>query len=562
MNTWYILYHLMRADFLERVRRYSFLITLGVTILVGFAFVPPYEARYATGFLFCLMPPQERRCVMYARGVYNSAWIGTVVAFMVINFLSLIGFYLIKNAIERDRGTGVGQIIAATPLSKSLYIFGKWLSNLGVLVLMVAVLAVSALFLQLWRGEAMHMDMPVLLTPFLLMALPVITVTASLAILFEVIPWLQGGMGNIAYFLLWIMMLTTSLGQNLLGYTSLYPTIERDFQAIFPEYRVFSSTGINPVKGDLILIHWGGIHWTSNLIVERLAWIGVAVGIVLAAAFFLCLSDPERNLSQHIEIPLTQRYLAQLHELYNHFFLQKVTLPFTRTSDRSAFYPDKVLSPISSTLPSHCYFGRVVLAELRLMLKGQPWWWWMIGLGMLAISWVLQGRSAYTEQVFPLIGIWPILVWSSMGVRESRYQMQQLIFSAAHSLRRQFSAVWLAGFCVSIATWSGVAFHHLISGNWGGLLVWGAGVLFIPSLALALGAWSGSSKPFEVIYTILWYCGPVSGLSALDFMSITNASNPTGKFLVYMGCVLILLGLAILGRWQQVQGSFQMRNYQ
>ncbi|MFZ2096923.1 MAG: hypothetical protein WAV05_09815 [Anaerolineales bacterium] len=553
MNTWYILYHLMRADFLERVRRYSFLITLAMTILVGFAFVPPYDARYATGFLFCLMPPQERRCVMYARGVYNSAWIGTVVAFMVINFLSLIGFYLIKNAIESDRGTGVGQIITATPLSKSLYIFGKWLSNLGVLVLMVAVLAVSALFMQLWRGEAIHIDMPVLLTPFLLMVLPVITFTASLAILFEVIPWLQGGMGNIAYFFLWIMMLTTSLGQNLLGYTSLYPTIERDFQAIFPEYRVFSSTGINPVKGDLILIHWGGMHWTSNLIVERLAWIGVAVGVVLAAAFFLRMSDPERNLLHHTEIPATQRYLAQLHELYNHFFLQKVTLPFTRTSDRPAFYPDKVLSPISATLPFHCYFERVVFAELRLMLKGQPWWWWMIGLGMLVVSWVLQGRLALPQHVLPLIGIWPILVWSSMGVRESRYQMQQLIFSAAHSLRRQFSAVWLAGLCVSIATWSGVAFHHLISGNWRGLLVWGAGVLFIPSLALALGAWSGSSKPFEVIYTIIWYCGPVSGLSALDFVSITNASNSIEKFLAYSGCVLVLLGLAILGRRQQLR---------
>jgi hypothetical protein len=553
MNTWYILFHLIRADFLERVRRYSFLITLGMTILVGFTFLPPYDARYATGFLFCLMPPLEHRCMMYARGVYNSAWIGTVVAFMVMNFLSLIGFYLIKNAIQRDRDTGVGQIMAATPLSKSLYIFGKWFSNFVVLVLMVAALAVSALIMQLWRGEEMYIDLPALLTPFLLMALPVITVTAALAILFEVIPWLQGGMGNIAYFFLWIMMLTTSPGQNLLGYTSLYPTIERDFQAIFPEYRVFSSTGINPVKGELILIHWGGIHWTSNLIVERLAWIGVAAGIVLAAVFFIRLLDLERNLLHHTEIPATQRYLTQLRELYNHFFLQKVTSPFTRTSDRPAFYPDKVLSPISSTLPSHCYFGRVVLGELHLMLKGQPWWWWMIGLGMLAISWVMQGRSAHTEQVFPLIGIWPILVWSFMGLRESRYQMQQLIFSAAHSLRRQFSAVWLAGLCVSIATWSCVAFHHLIYGNWGGLLMWGAGVLFIPSLALALGTWSGSSKPFEVIYTVLWYCGPVSGLSAPDFMSITNASNPTGKFLVYLGCVLVLLGLAILGRRQQLR---------
>jgi hypothetical protein len=31
------------------------------------------------------------------------------------------------------------------------------------------------------------------------------------------------------------------------------------------------------------------------------------------------------------------------------------------------------------------------------------------------------------------------------------------------------------------------------------MLAWTAGVFFIPSLALALGVWSGSSKLFEVV---------------------------------------------------------------
>ena len=38
-----------------------------------------------------------------------------------------------------------------------------------------------------------------------------------------------------------------------------------------------------------------------------------------------------------------------------------------------------------------------------------------------------------------------------------------------------------------------------ICGDWRGLLAWLTGALFIPTLALALGVWSGSSKLFEIV---------------------------------------------------------------
>ncbi|MBM3134663.1 MAG: hypothetical protein FJZ89_05115, partial [Chloroflexi bacterium] len=107
------IYHLVRADFLERVRRYSFLITIGVTVFAAYSFVPPADALYATMDLGGY------------RGVYNSAWIGATVALVTTLFLALAGFYLVKNAVERDLQTGVGQIIATTPLRKPLYTLGK-----------------------------------------------------------------------------------------------------------------------------------------------------------------------------------------------------------------------------------------------------------------------------------------------------------------------------------------------------------------------------------------------------------------------------------------------------
>ena len=96
-----VLWHLMRADFLERLRRYSFLVILAATVWLGYL--------VGTGKLGIW--------VGNARGVFNSAWIGTTMAMVINTFLSLAGFYVVKGSVDRDRQTGVGQILATTPIT-------------------------------------------------------------------------------------------------------------------------------------------------------------------------------------------------------------------------------------------------------------------------------------------------------------------------------------------------------------------------------------------------------------------------------------------------------------
>ncbi len=98
-----VLYHVARADLLERVRGYRFLIVLGLAIVAAFLFVPADEASYVTLDLDGY------------RGVYDSAWIGAMVGLMSSLYLALVAFYAIKGSISRDVDTGVGQIIASTP---------------------------------------------------------------------------------------------------------------------------------------------------------------------------------------------------------------------------------------------------------------------------------------------------------------------------------------------------------------------------------------------------------------------------------------------------------------
>jgi hypothetical protein len=46
------------------------------------------------------------------RGLYNSAWIGALMAVCCSIFFSLAGFYVVKNSVQRDVDTRVGQILA------------------------------------------------------------------------------------------------------------------------------------------------------------------------------------------------------------------------------------------------------------------------------------------------------------------------------------------------------------------------------------------------------------------------------------------------------------------
>ena len=167
------------------------------------------------------------------------------------------------------------------------------------------------------------------------------------------------------------------------------------------------------------------------------------------------------------------------------------------------------LTPLSSR--GHNRFARLVLSELALMIKGLRWWWYVVAAGLLVAEFVSPTAEARAG-VLLAAWIWPVLVWSQMGCRESRYATQSLIFSAERVVYRQLAAVWMAGVIVALLTGAGTGIRLLLSGDWRSAIGWFAATLFIPSLALALGAWSGSSKFFEALYTVWWYVGPLHHL--------------------------------------------------
>lgn len=556
MTSLHVIYHLVRADFLERVRRYSFLITLGLTIVAGYFFVPATGADYVTLDLDGY------------RGVYNSAWVGGLVALLTTLFLWYFGFYLVKNAVERDQRTGVGEIIAATPLGKPFYTLGKWLSNFATLAAMVGVLALAALAMQLIRGEEMRIKLWPLFSPFLFIALPTMAVVAAVALLFETIPGLRGGFGNVVYFFLAtsVFDLPDRTGADVLGITVLRSSITAALSPGFPDYtgsfgvgfaplgRVrtpfiqwLENFGYTPFGRELQTFRWEGIAWTPDILLERLAWVGFASGIALIAALFFNRFDPAGGLFSRLALraPSAGRVSTG-----------GGRKPLRPNGEPATIPRAEVLlpAPIHLTRPATApmRFRQVLLAELRLMLKEHRPWWYAVSAGLI-VAGLLSSTDVARRFILPVAWIWPLLIWSAMGTREARHQTGQLVFVAPHPLRRQLPATWLAGVIVAALAGSGVAVRLVLTGDWGSLLAWMVGALFIPSLALALGCWSSSSKLFEVVYTVLWYIGPLNRVPLLDFMGVSSESVAPGVPLGYLGLTITLLGLAIIGRQRQLQ---------
>lgn len=522
-----VLYHLLRADFLERVRRYSFLLTLGLAVYLGYV----------------VSVGQLKLWVDGARGVYNSAWVGVLMALVCNTFLSLAGFYVVKGSVERDRRTGVGQILATTPMTKPLYALGKMVSNLAVLLAMVAVLGGMSVVAQLVAGEETRIEPLKLLAPILVFCVPVMALVAAFAVLFETVPGLRGGLGNVAWFFVWTgglmpFSVLNQSGRDLLGLGAVSSALYRETAARYGVIKhSFVLGGISDESARKVF-PWDGMDWTAEVLLSRLIWIAAALGVALLAALLFDRFDPSRGLG-HTRGQRGQRKskAAEISEAS-----QDLAVP--------APVPAFHLKPLPAGARRFHFFG-LLRAELRLLFQGQRWWWYAGAAGLLIASFAAP-LEGVRRVVLPLAWIWPILLWSALGTREARHGTDGLVFSAAHPLGRQLPAAWLSGVVLAMVTGGAAALRFALAGDWTGVGAWAVGALFIPTMALALGVWSGGGKLFEILYLVLWYLGPMQRVPVLDYLGSIPEAVKEGVPLAYLAATGLLMLAAVAGRKRQL----------
>lgn len=520
------------ADFRERVRRPSYLVVLLAAVGLGYLAAPAAGAHWTIVNAGAF------------RGEYNSAYIGTVSALAGALWLSTGGFYVIRTAIARDWQTGVGELLAATPMRDGEYLAGKFLSNLLVLSSMAGALAVTAVAMQLARGESRAVDPFALLAPFVLCTVPVLAVTAAAAVVFETTPVLRGGLGNI----IWLF---GSLAAAIAGQSASAPLGGLGAGVFAASLRdQFAAHGVRITDLALGLMYlddpprtvpWSGIDFTAAFAGQRLLLIALATAAGVAPALWFDRFDRARAVATSRPAPAVLApsgvgYPAPPHPVGapavgSMADLGSRTAPWPPGGGLAALRGDgKALTPWRGAGVT-----RLVRGELRILTGGVSRWWWLVALG-LAIAGLAAPVAA--RPLLVAAWIWPVLVWSRLGAQARELGAEGLLDAYPSPVRRTL-AQWLAGAAFTAAVGVGPGVAMAVHGR---LADWLAGVAFIPALALALGVTSRAQRFFQAVYPLLWYL-VVNDVAGLDYMGVLDG-GPAPRTVAAMA--LLMLASALL----------------
>ncbi|MEU6236504.1 hypothetical protein [Kitasatospora sp. NPDC047058] len=504
---------LAAGDFRDRVRRPAYAVTLLAAVGLGCLAVPPADGHWVI------------LAVGRYRGEYNSAYVGLATALAGALWLTVGGFYVVRKGIGRDEETRVGQVLAATPLRSSGYLLAKFLSNLLVLGSMLGVLALTAVAMQLVRGEDRAVDPVALSTPFLVTALPLLAATAAAAVLFETLPLLRGGAGNVVWF--FVALAVTIGGQSPgaafggLGVAQAAGSLRAALGVTGDVGDGEFSLGLTRVDTPLVPFRWAGAGLDGGFLLQRLLLVLLATAVAVLPAFWFGRFDPARGGP-----------------------------PAGANAEPSGAAALPAPVPATVALPRTApafgaTFGRLLAGEVRILLGGVSRWWWLV-TGGLTLAGLTVPLDDVTGVVLPALWVWPVLLWSRLGSQAAEHDLDVLL-AAYPARRRRLLAEWASGVVLTAVTGAAPCIRLAVAGDGPGLAAWTAGALFVPSLALALGVLSRTHRVFQALYLPLCYL-VVNQVAALDFMgAVRTAGHPAGPGpLLVAAAALALLAAAFL----------------
>jgi len=480
---------ILRADLLQRLRSPRYWIVMFALGAFMWRCLPPFDADYITVVLGDTV-----------RGRYSSAWVGMAAALIYSPLLSLTGFYLVRGTVTRDLDTRAWQLLVSTTMSRRAYLIAKWLSHLTVFAGVLVVGLGFALALQLMRGEDMRIDLLELIKPVLVITLPSLAVTATLAVWFDLVPWLRRSAGNVVFFMVFVALVSVGMSQTS-GTRTAPPSfpgdlhgfvgIEYDMTHRWPAAREVlaaemrkraetakASAGDKHKSDDVespglsvgtlvlegkrpTLVDW--THWkvSSDTLLARAFWLGMAMATLLAASPFL-----------------------------DRFAAHTGTAKAKASRGASLRWLEWVLKPLLRGTR-----GALLAAELRLTLRSRRWWWWLA----MAIAFIVQLAAPEEGLVIGILAGWILCldVFSRVILREHDTGTAALVFTAPGMRTkllgtRAAMAIGLA-WTVTLPALLRLTLQHPTAAL--ATCVAGASVAL---WGLALGALFRNSRPFEL----------------------------------------------------------------
>jgi hypothetical protein len=140
-STLHTIYILLVNEVRLRTRRLSTIFTLLLMVAISWSTIPDP----LTGVTMMAVDD--------ARVVYTSSALAFGSAALAAMLLSLIGFYLLRGRMSEDVRTGIGSIIATSPIKNSVFIFSRWLGAVAYILILMFAFMLVALVLHGVRGR-------------------------------------------------------------------------------------------------------------------------------------------------------------------------------------------------------------------------------------------------------------------------------------------------------------------------------------------------------------------------------------------------------------------------
>ncbi|MBI3195428.1 MAG: hypothetical protein HYZ34_13335, partial [Ignavibacteriae bacterium] len=178
-------------------------------------------------------------------------------------------------------------------------------------------------------------------------------------------------------------------------------------------------------------------------------------------------------------------------------------------------------------------------------VKDTAWWWFLVSAVLFVVC-IVAPFDIMREWLLPAAWVWPLFIWSRLGMRLSEHFRQSNKNQDAQRDAMLMQVLWSVGVLIALVAGGGAALRFIIAGEWATLAAWIISAAFIPSLAFVLSIWTNSNYAFEGIYTLLWIVGCTSKQPLLDFMGTLHDSiviqNP---FLYFIGTVALITFAAV-----------------
>ncbi|WP_111707696.1 hypothetical protein [Lutibacter citreus] len=506
---------IIKLDYLQRTRSYSFLITLCVSLAIAYTFVPEPNATYST-----------IRIDDYV-GYYNSAWFGYVTAIITSITLSLIGFFLINSGIKTDISTRVGQVVAATSISNFKYLFSKVLSNFLVLITIIGIVFIMSIILFFLYNDGFVFEPLQFIKPYIFITIPSMFFIAVLAVVFEIVFGKYSVVQNCIFFFLFLGLMQFTPKNNFQYSLDIFGTkiVMNELENTVKKIININSTENLSIGYVLKNVkkakkfHFNGISFPTIYLLSRFIWILIGVGIIAIIAPFFHRFNVKEKITKPTKnkVSIVKEFSKEI-ELIN---IPKASLNYSRF-------------PLLKT-------------ELLLLIRKDKKWMWIINLiGMLLLT--LLPLTIAHQMVLPILWFLQVNRLSDITTKEITNNTHYFSFSSFKPLSRLLVTQLYSSILLLLFLASPLIIRLVINTNF--LLSFSVflGGIFIVLLASVLGMISKGKKLFEVMFFMITYAN-INGIVFVDYF---GGFEHNQFYPVQLSIITLILGSA----------CFFIRNYQ